>query len=134
MAIFDYTGKVVLLTGIGSVGDGYGNGTAMAAVMARQGAIVFGCDINLEAANRARDAINSEDQVKRPAVEVFQTSTVCPAIIPYSWRLIDQCFQGRNTKVRMFRFRPSMSPKLRPHRCPSQQRRQIRARWSSRAL
>lgn len=82
MAPFDYTGKVVLITGIGAVGDGYGNGTAMAAVMARQGAKIFGCDINLEAANRARDAINSEAEVKTRsedgaiAVAVFQQSTV----------------------------------------------------------
>ncbi|USW49061.1 Putative short-chain dehydrogenase/reductase SDR, NAD(P)-binding domain superfamily [Septoria linicola] len=83
MPIFDYTGKVVLLTGIGAVGDGYGNGTAMAAVMARQGATIFGCDINLDAANRARDSINAEDEVKAhaarrtisQAVEVFQKPT-----------------------------------------------------------
>ena len=29
MPIFDYSGKVVILTGIGAVGEGYGNGTAM---------------------------------------------------------------------------------------------------------
>jgi NAD(P)-dependent dehydrogenase (short-subunit alcohol dehydrogenase family) len=86
MPVLDYTGKIVLITGIGAVGDGYGNGTAMAAAMARQGASIFGCDINLEAANRARDNINNEDEVKHhaavqsgrsaTAVEVFQQSTV----------------------------------------------------------
>lgn len=84
MPIFDYTNKVVLLTGLGAVGEGYGNGTAMAAAMARQGAIIFGCDINLEAANRAADMIRNEAEVKNhpsrkaggSAVDVFQQSTV----------------------------------------------------------
>ncbi|KAF7197849.1 3-oxoacyl-[acyl-carrier-protein] reductase FabG [Pseudocercospora fuligena] len=83
MTLFDYTGKVVLLTGIGAVREGYGNGTAMAAIMARQGAVVFGCDINLEAANKAADNINNEEETKsHPArskgqkpVEVFQQIT-----------------------------------------------------------
>lgn len=87
MAIFDYTGKVVLLTGIGAVGKGYGNGTAMAAIMARQGAIVYGCDINVEAANEAAVNINHEKETEsHPArkdglnpVEVFQQITVCIA-------------------------------------------------------
>ncbi|EME82681.1 uncharacterized protein MYCFIDRAFT_6684, partial [Pseudocercospora fijiensis CIRAD86] len=57
-------GKVVLLTGIGAVREGYGNGTAMAAIMARQGAIVFGCDINLEAANKAANNINNEEETR----------------------------------------------------------------------
>lgn len=55
-----------------------------AAVMARQGATIFGCDINLDAANKARDKINAEDEVKNhpareqsgQAVDVFQESTV----------------------------------------------------------
>lgn len=84
MPIFDYTNKVVLLTGLGAVGEGYGNGTAMAAAMARQGAIIFGCDINLEAANRAAGMIRNETEVKnhpsrkesQSAVDVFQKSTV----------------------------------------------------------
>lgn len=84
MQIFDYTNKVVLLTGLGAVGEGYGNGTAMAAAMARQGAIIFGCDINLEAANKAAVMIRNETEVKNhpsrtadeSAVDVIQKSTV----------------------------------------------------------
>lgn len=84
MPIFDYTSKIVLLTGLGAVGEGYGNGTAMAAAMARQGAIIYGCDINLEAANKAADMIRNEAEVKghpsrgvgQSAVDVFQRSTV----------------------------------------------------------
>ncbi|CAK3744693.1 related to dehydrogenases with different specificities (related to short-chain alcohol [Lecanosticta acicola] len=64
MPIFDYSNKVVVLTGLGAVGDGYGNGTAMATAMARQGAIIFGCDINLEAANKAAELIRNEPEVK----------------------------------------------------------------------
>ncbi|PIA88695.1 Oxidoreductase UcpA [Cercospora beticola] len=51
--------------------------------MARQGATIFGCDVNLDAANKARDKINAEDEVKNhpareqsgQAVDVFQEST-----------------------------------------------------------
>lgn len=84
MPIFDYSNKIVLLTGLGAVGDGYGNGTAMASAMARQGAIVFGCDINLDAANRAAEMIRNEAEVKyhpsrkagESIVDVIQQSTV----------------------------------------------------------
>jgi NAD(P)-dependent dehydrogenase (short-subunit alcohol dehydrogenase family) len=84
MPIFDYSNRVVLITGIGAVGDGYGNGGAMAAAMARQGAIIFGCDINLEAANKAAEQIRNEDEVKNhpsrkegeSVVDVFQQRTV----------------------------------------------------------
>ncbi|KAK3709122.1 hypothetical protein LTR37_011101 [Vermiconidia calcicola] len=62
MAIFDLSNKVVLITGIGAVGDGWGNGTTMATVFARQGAIVFGCDINVEAANEAAETIRNDSQ------------------------------------------------------------------------
>ena len=63
MPIFDLSNKVVLITGIGAVGDGDGNGTIMALLFARQGAIVYGCDINLEAANKAANRIRDDHQV-----------------------------------------------------------------------
>ncbi|KAK4556689.1 hypothetical protein LTR86_006260 [Recurvomyces mirabilis] len=90
MPIHDLTNKVVLLTGklphptcIGAIAEGWGNGTTIAALFARQGATVFGCDINLEAANKAAAEINDDDEVKnhvsrkdgREGVEVFQQST-----------------------------------------------------------
>ena len=37
--------KVALITGAGSVGPGWGNGKAMAVLFAREGALVFGIDI-----------------------------------------------------------------------------------------
>jgi NAD(P)-dependent dehydrogenase (short-subunit alcohol dehydrogenase family) len=45
----DLTDKVALITGIGSASpDGWGNGTTIATVFARQGAKIFGCDIRPE--------------------------------------------------------------------------------------
>ena len=42
--MLDLTGKVAFIAGAGSVGDGWGNGRAIAVLMARQGAMVFGVD------------------------------------------------------------------------------------------
>ena len=39
-----FAGKVALVLGAGSVGPGWGNGRATAALLARQGATVFGVD------------------------------------------------------------------------------------------
>jgi NAD(P)-dependent dehydrogenase (short-subunit alcohol dehydrogenase family) len=44
--MLDLSGKVAVVTGAGSVGEGWGNGKATAVLMARQGAKVFGIDIN----------------------------------------------------------------------------------------
>ena len=46
--MLDLTGKVAFVTGAGSVGEGWGNGKATAVLMARQGAKVFGIDVNAE--------------------------------------------------------------------------------------
>ena len=56
----DLTGKIVIITGIGCVGEGWGNGTTIATLFARQGAILFGCDISLPAAERAASQIRAE--------------------------------------------------------------------------
>ena len=53
-------GKVALVTGLGTVGDGWGNGKAIAVLLARQGASVFGCDLDLEAAQGTRNLIREE--------------------------------------------------------------------------
>ena len=53
-------GKIALVTGCGTVGEGWGNGKATAVLLARQGASVFGCDLNLEAAQATRDLILKE--------------------------------------------------------------------------
>lgn len=60
MPLHDLTSKVVLLSGIGCIGEGWGNGTTIATLFARQGAFVFGFDINLDAAERAAAQIRAE--------------------------------------------------------------------------
>ncbi|KAK5722149.1 hypothetical protein LTR17_014341, partial [Elasticomyces elasticus] len=68
MPIHDLSNKVVLITGIGCIGEGWGNGTTMATLFARQGAVVFGADINLEAANKAAEQIRQDVEViKHPS-------------------------------------------------------------------
>ncbi len=53
-------GKIVFLSGIGSVGEGWGNGRATAVVMARQGATIFGTDLNPTAAEKTVATIRAE--------------------------------------------------------------------------
>lgn len=85
MPIHDLSNKVVLLTGIGAVGEGWGNGTSIATLFARQGAVIFGCDINPEAAQKAAKTIRNDDEVKahatrksvRDPVHVMEESIVC---------------------------------------------------------
>ena len=59
-APFSLAGKVALVTGVGSVGTGWGNGKATATLLARQGASVFGIDVNDEAAAETRAIIEGE--------------------------------------------------------------------------
>ncbi|MCJ1390868.1 hypothetical protein MMC18_003729 [Xylographa bjoerkii] len=60
MPIHDLSRKVCLITGIGCIGEGWGNGTTIATLFARQGAILFGSDISLPAAERAAAQIRAE--------------------------------------------------------------------------
>ncbi|MEZ5809797.1 MAG: SDR family NAD(P)-dependent oxidoreductase [Rhizobiaceae bacterium] len=53
-------GKVAIVTGCGSAGPGWGNGKAIAALFARNGAGIMGCDIRLEAGKETRDIIRAE--------------------------------------------------------------------------
>jgi len=90
MPIHDLSNKIVLITGIGCIGEGWGNGTTMATLFARQGAIIFGCDINLEAANKAAEQIRRDPEVvghysrksntESSIVDVLQQSTVRPQV------------------------------------------------------
>ena len=54
------TDKVVFLTGCGSQAEGWGNGKCIAVLFARQGAKIFGIDLNEEAAAETRRIIESE--------------------------------------------------------------------------
>jgi NAD(P)-dependent dehydrogenase (short-subunit alcohol dehydrogenase family) len=56
-------GKVALVTGCGSIGAGWGNGKAIAVLLARQGASVYGCDLQLDAAQATRQLIRDEGGV-----------------------------------------------------------------------
>ena len=53
-------GKVAFISGAGTVGAGWGNGKATAVLMARQGARVFGTDINAAALEETRSIIAGE--------------------------------------------------------------------------
>ena len=53
-------GKIAVVTGCGSIGDGFGNGRAIATTLARQGATVLGTDINEESGQNTCDFINKE--------------------------------------------------------------------------
>ena len=52
--------KVALITGAGSVGPGWGNGKAIAVLFAREGARVYGADINPAAAEDTKSIIGKE--------------------------------------------------------------------------
>jgi NAD(P)-dependent dehydrogenase (short-subunit alcohol dehydrogenase family) len=56
-------GKIALVTGCGTRGPGWGNGKAIAVLLARQGASVFGVDLDLEAAAVTRELILAEGGV-----------------------------------------------------------------------
>jgi NAD(P)-dependent dehydrogenase (short-subunit alcohol dehydrogenase family) len=58
--VLDLTGKVAIVTGAGSIGPGWGNGKATAVLLARQGAKVFGIDLNSSAAAETGEIIKSE--------------------------------------------------------------------------
>ncbi|MCC2109641.1 MAG: SDR family oxidoreductase, partial [Hyphomicrobiales bacterium] len=52
--------KKVLLLGAGSVGDGIGNGRAMAILFAREGADIVGVDLDLAAAEETARLVKDE--------------------------------------------------------------------------
>ena len=58
--MFRLDNKVVLVTGCGTVGDGWGNGKAISVLMARQGARIWGVDRSFDAAQVTQDLIQAE--------------------------------------------------------------------------
>ena len=53
-------GKVALVTGCGTHGEGWGNGKAISVLLARQGAKIFGADLNIDAAKETQRIIKEE--------------------------------------------------------------------------
>ncbi|MFI5053616.1 MAG: SDR family NAD(P)-dependent oxidoreductase [Acidimicrobiia bacterium] len=53
-------GRVAFITGIGSIGPGWGNGKATAVLLARQGATVFGVDLDEHAATETKGLVENE--------------------------------------------------------------------------
>lgn len=58
--MFSLQGKVALVTGCGTLEQGWGNGKAIAVLLARQGARIFGVDLHLESAEVTRKIIEDE--------------------------------------------------------------------------
>jgi len=58
--MLDLKKKVAFVSGAGTIGPGWGNGKATAVLLARQGAMLYGTDINLEAAEETRAIIQKE--------------------------------------------------------------------------
>ena len=58
--MLDFKGKVAFVAGAGSVGPGWGNGKAVAVLLARQGAKVYGTDLRAEAVDETRRIIEGE--------------------------------------------------------------------------
>ncbi|WP_417769910.1 SDR family NAD(P)-dependent oxidoreductase, partial [Stappia sp.] len=53
-------GKIAMVVGAGSSGEGWGNGKAAAVLFARQGATIFAVDRDARAAAATRDIIEAE--------------------------------------------------------------------------
>ncbi|KAJ0107452.1 hypothetical protein J7T55_007641 [Diaporthe amygdali] len=79
----DLSGQVALITGIGQVGPQdspfWGNGAATARLLARNGVKIFGCDLNVSAAERTKQRLLEETPeavVNVVAADVSKTSDV----------------------------------------------------------
>ena len=59
--MLNLNGKTAVVTGCGSEGEGWGNGRAIATLLARQGAKVIGTDLNYKAAKNTQDFILKEN-------------------------------------------------------------------------
>lgn len=82
--MFRLDGKVALVTGCGTLEEGWGNGKAISVLLARQGAKVFGVDLNLEAAEVTKQIIEQEGG----QAHVMQTNVTDSADVK---RMVDAC-------------------------------------------
>jgi NAD(P)-dependent dehydrogenase (short-subunit alcohol dehydrogenase family) len=73
--------KVALVTGAGSIGPGWGNGKATAVLLAREGAKVFGVDLDLAAADATKGIIEGEGGVcATHAADVSKAASVAAMV------------------------------------------------------
>ncbi len=79
-------GKVALVTGCGTLEEGWGNGKAIAVLLARQGAKVFGVDLSLEAAQATQSLIEAEGG----QAHVMQTNVTDPEAVK---QMVDACLE-----------------------------------------
>lgn len=86
----DLSFKVVLLTGIGQQGDPsmWGNGAATARAFIRNGAKVFGCDINIASAKATCSRLKSESP--KSEIEVVQADVTKSSDVK---RLVEACLK-----------------------------------------
>jgi len=74
-------GRVAFVTGCGSIGPGWGNGKAISAVFAREGASVFGIDRVLAAADETRAIVEGEGgRITVRAADVSSEADVAGAV------------------------------------------------------
>src|SRR3546814_11448446 len=76
-----FAGRVALVLGAGSVGEGWGNGKAAAVAYAREGATVIAVDLNLDAARETAGIIQEEGgQGEARAADVNQADQVAALV------------------------------------------------------
>lgn len=95
----DLRDKVALVTGIGQDGpsdivDNWGNGAAIALALARNGAKLFGCDVNLAAAERTKARI--EVEVPGALVDVMVTDVTSSSAVE---ALVQSCLQRHGGRI-----------------------------------
>jgi NAD(P)-dependent dehydrogenase (short-subunit alcohol dehydrogenase family) len=74
-------GRVAIVTGCGSQAPGWGNGKAIATLLARQGATVYGVDRNLEAAEATRQIVEEEGNILHAAAADVTDSAQVNAMV-----------------------------------------------------
>ena len=85
--MLDLTGKVALVAGAGSVADGWGNGRATAVLLARQGARVFGTDVDEAALAGTAAIMATEGHAHWAGTKADMTSSDDVA------RAVDECLR-----------------------------------------
>lgn len=73
-------GKVALIFGAGSVGEGWGNGRATTAVMLREGAQVFGTDLDGAALGRTVEMVAEHGKMLSQVCDVTNTQEIDSAV------------------------------------------------------